>query len=57
MILPIYFRIFPFWIWLALWSGPYEPANLWDRIKAMRITIRYGENHSKIIFVIKKGKE
>lgn len=60
--LPIYIRLWPSLIWLAIWSAPthyhshgiqgHQKDTYWQ---ALRITIRYGEYHSIPIFTIKKG--
>lgn len=54
-ILPLYIQLWPSLYWLCMWSHPLLPANKYDFLKALRITFRYGEYHSKIIFIIKKG--
>jgi hypothetical protein len=46
---------FPFTlIWLAMWSAPDRTRGetTW---KSLRITIRYGEHHSYLRYVIKRG--
>jgi len=61
--LPIYFRFWPTqYYWVAIWSAPvgYKASkNLKARNdtawKALRITIRKGEYHSKLIATIKQG--
>jgi hypothetical protein len=52
---PIYIRFKPTWIWFAAWSGPMEPSRWYQYFKALRITIRYGRFHSKILLTFKKG--
>lgn len=55
--LPKYIKI-PFSLyWIAIWSAPTTPASLLDYIKCLRITLRFGRYHSKLIFVIKNGFE
>ena len=48
-ILPIYIHLWPTSYWLAIWSAfsKNESAR-----KALRITIRQGKYHSKLIFLI-----
>ncbi len=54
-ILPIYIRLWPSYYWICVWSAPMMPTKKGDYLKALRVTIRYGEYHSKVISVIKKG--
>jgi len=66
--LPVYIRFWPSYYWLAMWSAPIRYNNKWkvngewvpccrhdSYLEALRITIRKGPAHSKIIKVIKKG--
>ena len=60
--LPVYFRFWPTSFWLAIWSAPVRykaTGNLKARNdtawQALRVTIRHGECHSKVIFVVKQG--
>lgn len=66
--LPIYFRFKPTWYWIALWSAPVRFKGKWRVNKkwvpverndtdwqALRITIRKGCAHSKLVRVLKKG--
>ncbi len=50
--LPLYIRIWPTYHWIAIWSGPMYPVTHWQ---ALRITLRYGKYHSRLMNVIKKG--
>lgn len=66
--LPKYIRIFCSRYWIAIWSAPVRYEGRW-RIKgkwipvqrndtafqALRITIRYGDIHERIVYVVKKG--
>lgn len=53
--LPIYWRL-PFTqTWFCAWSAPTEPATWRAWVRALRITIRWGENHSEIVAVLKRG--
>ena len=47
-------RIWPTKYWLAIWSAPNKSANetAWQ---ALRITVRHGEYHSRLIYTIKQG--
>ena len=61
-LLPIYFKFRPTNFWLALWSAPVRyrgSKNLKARFdtywQALRITIRKGQCHERIIQVLKKG--
>ncbi len=50
--LPLYIKL-PFTVhWLAIWSAPRYPQTHWQ---ALRITLRYGVYHSKVMQVLKKG--
>jgi len=60
--LPIYVRFWPSQVWLAIWSAPvrYEgnenlPSRRDTAWEALRITVRYGENHHELIYTIKHG--
>ena len=60
--LPVYFRFWLTQYWLAIWAAPvrYKASkNLKARNdtawEALRITIRKGEYHSKLITTIKHG--
>lgn len=59
--LPIYFQWWPL-IWLAIWCAPVRykgagslPACNDTAWGALRITMRAGENHQRLWFVIKSG--
>lgn len=59
--LPIYFKFWPNY-WLAIWSAPVRYGacgNLEKRNdsywKALRVTIRKGENHSQLVCILKHG--
>lgn len=49
-ILPLYLRFWPTKLWLCAWSASTE--RKWHDL---RITLLYGEHHSKLIFTIKRG--
>lgn len=53
--LPIYFQ-FPNKLWLAIWAAPKVPATAYDYFRALRITVRGGTFHHRIIRVIKRGQ-
>ena len=60
--LPIYIRFWPSFIWLAIWSAPrrYHSHGILGHVQdthwqALRITLRYGEYHSKTLIVFKTG--
>ena len=52
--LPLYIRFWPTYHWLALWSAPRLDVGQahWG---SLRITLRYGKHHSRIMNVIKRG--
>ncbi len=52
---PVYFRFYPFYLWLCMWSAPYEPAKWYQYFGALRITLRSGKYHSKKVLTIKIG--
>ena len=66
--LPIYIRLKPTWYWLAIWCAPVRFEGEWRVNKkwvlsekndtywqALRITIRKGCSHSKLVRVLKEG--
>ncbi len=54
--LPIYKRLVK-QIWLCVWSAPLSIDEGWiNTLRALRITIRSGENHSRILWRIKRGR-
>jgi hypothetical protein len=55
-ILPRYIHLWPTNLWLCAWSAPTEPATAWQRLMALRITVRHGPYHSKLILVLKRGE-
>jgi len=54
-LLPVYIRLWPTYFWLCAWAAPLLPASLLNYWKALRITIRRGLYHERIVFAIKKG--
>lgn len=55
-ILPIYIRLYPAYYWISLWSAPTTPTKRGDYIKSLRITLRQGQFHSKLVYVFKTGE-
>ena len=55
-LLPIYLRLWPTRLCLAMWSAPTEPAQWQDYWLALRITIRHEEGWGRILLVIKPGR-
>jgi hypothetical protein len=60
--LPKYFRFWPTKYWLAIWCAPVRyaaskgiPARHDTAWKALRITFRHGDYHSRLIYAIKHG--
>jgi len=60
--LPKYIRFWPTNYWLAIWSAPVRyvavgglAARHDTAWQALRITIRHGEYHSRLICIIKHG--
>jgi len=54
--LPIYIRFWPTKYWLAIWSAPARYGTCYETAwEALRITFRYGEYHSRLIYTIKQG--
>lgn len=55
-VLPLYIQLWPN-VWLAIWSAPYLQPNLKPEYwKALRITVRVGKYHEKVLLVIKRGE-
>lgn len=55
-VLPLYLRL-PYDIWLAIWSSPYLQPDIKPKYwNALRITIRTGKYHSKVLLVLKRGE-
>ena len=54
-VLPKYWKVMLNY-WIAIWSAPDIKDKGWLKtLRAMRITVREGDYHSKLIFVVKKG--
>ncbi len=66
--LPTYIRLRPTWYWLAIWCAPTRFKGEWRMNRkwvpverndtywqALRITIRKGLYHSRLVYAIKEG--
>lgn len=53
-VFPVYIRLWPTMYWLAAWSAPDYSVGQTDW-QALRVTLRSGEYHHRLVKTIKKG--
>lgn len=61
MVAKLFNRFLPFYVcvgnnyYFSVWSAPTTPCSQLDYLRSLRITLREGEYHTRVIRVLKTG--